>query len=108
LTVTTCGWGVIGGTSVGSGASLIVTTGAAACTGAGVGVGVGSRSSALITAQPPSVAASDAAVINSFTPGALVAGFLEGLVMIITMIVVVVIVVIIVMIVVVIVVTIAA
>ena len=33
----------------------------------------------LIKAQPPSVAASDAAVMNNFTPGALELGFLAGL-----------------------------
>jgi ascorbate-specific PTS system EIIC-type component UlaA len=34
----------------------------------------------LIKAQPPSVAATDAAVMSSFTPGALVLEFLTGLV----------------------------
>ena len=40
---------------------------------------VGVVSLPLIKAQPPSVAATDAAVISSFTPGALVLGFLTGL-----------------------------
>jgi hypothetical protein len=90
LIVTSCdrGWGVIGGTSVGSGASLIVTAGATACADTGTAAGCGSV--ALMTAQPPNVAASDAAVMNSFTPGALVAGFLAiGLVMVVAVIVIV-------------------
>jgi hypothetical protein len=88
LIVTSCGWGVIGGTSVGSGASLIVTAGtAAACSGTGAVTGLGSL--ALINAQPPSVAANEAAVMNILTPGALVLGFLADLVMVITVIIVV-------------------
>jgi hypothetical protein len=47
--------------------------------GAGVGAGAGFVSLLLIKAQPPSVAATDAAVISSFTPGARVLGFLTGL-----------------------------
>jgi hypothetical protein len=86
--VTSCdrGCGVIGGTNVGSGASLIVTAGAITCAGAGGGGGAtGCGSFAPITAQPPTVAANDAAVINIFTPGALVAGFLVALVMLVLM-----------------------
>jgi ascorbate-specific PTS system EIIC-type component UlaA len=48
--------------------------------GAGAGDGAGFVSLLLIKAQPPSVAATDAAVMSSFTPGALVLDFLTGLV----------------------------
>ena len=49
-------------------------------TGAGVGDGAGFVSLLLIKAQPPNVAATDAAVMSSFTPGALVLDFLTDLV----------------------------
>lgn len=61
----------------------MVTAGGVTCSGSGAEVGLGSL--ALIKAHPPSVAASEAAVINSFTPGALVLAFLTGLVMIVAM-----------------------
>ena len=70
---------MIGGTNVGSGASLIVTVREVACPGAGAGIVTGFASVLLIKAQPPSVAANEAAVISILTPGALEAGFLVGL-----------------------------
>lgn len=73
---------------MGSGASLIDTVRGTTCSGAAeAGVGAGFVALPLMTAQPPSVAANDAAVINTFTPGALVTGFLVDLVMIVAVIV---------------------
>lgn len=68
------------GTSVGNGASLIESTGATACAAAGgCTAGIGLVSFALINAQPPTVAANEAAVISIFTPGVPVLGFWLGL-----------------------------
>jgi hypothetical protein len=68
---------------VGNGGSLIETVEAAAgttaCVVAADGAGCAGRVSlALMTAQPPIVAATEAAVMNIFTPGIPVVGFLLG------------------------------
>lgn len=72
------------GTSVGRGASLIENTGATTCAEAGGCIGcvgcTGAVSFALINAQPPTVAANEAAVMSIFTPGPPVLGFLLGLI----------------------------
>ncbi len=74
LTVTHCACGDCGagGTNVGSGARVIESAGA--CAWGAAGCGAGCTSVALSSAQPPNVAATEAAVINTFIPGALVVG----------------------------------
>ena len=67
-----------GGTSVGNGASLTDNTGAGSGRLSTTADCAGVLSFELSSAQPPTVAASDAAVISILTPGTPVAGFLAG------------------------------
>lgn len=73
--VTNCECGT-NGTSVGNGARLIICVGASACDAVCGTAGnvedcaAGCASCALSKAQPPSVAASEAAAMSVFTPGA--------------------------------------